>query len=83
MGRGRNPKLSEAELVDGIGSITSPAYPVADTQEVQDRLEQDVTGRTVRDTLAGHAEDSGSRISGRTPGDQKGWVWWVVPETDA
>ena len=80
MRRGRNPKLSEKELVDAISSATSPAYPVIDTQEVQDLLERDVTDRTVRDTLAGYAEDSDSRISGRKPGDQKGWVWWVMPE---
>jgi len=82
MGRGRKPKLSEGELVGAIESITSPAYPVADTSEIRAEIGRDVTGRTVRDTLAGYADDTDSQIAGRKPGNQKGWVWWLVPEND-
>lgn len=79
MGRGRSPKLSEDELVEAIESVTSPEWPVADTVEVLEALEDAPTKRTVRDTLRNYSGDSESRIRGRKPGNQKGWVWWTHP----
>ncbi len=82
MGRGRNPKLSEDDLLDAIESITSSAYPVADTQEICADVDKEVTARTVRDTLRSYSQDPESTIQGRKPGKQKGWVWWVHSRDD-
>jgi len=85
MGRGRKPALSEAELVEAIESLTSPAYPVVDKDEIHAKLEDPPTKKTVLNTLqrcADPDESPESRIRGRTPGDQKGWIFWIVPADD-
>lgn len=78
--RGRKPAISESALIDAVDALTRPEQPVADTGEVFDQLDQDVSERTVRDTLRKFDEDEDSPISGRTPGEQNGWHWWLTPD---
>lgn len=77
MGRGRNPSLSENELIEAIESVTSPDWLVADTEEVLEQLADPPTKRTVRDTLQDYNDDTDSVICGRKPGEQT-WVWWTL-----
>ena len=77
MGRGRNPTLSESELVSAIDNLTGPGDPVADTAEVHDALDKDVAQKTVSNTLRRLHEDDDSPVWGRTAGEQKGWLWYV------
>lgn len=86
MGRGRKPKLSEAELVEAIESLTSPAWPVVDKDEIHEELDDPPTKKTVLNTLQRCADPDRSpesRIRGRTPGNQKGWVWWTIPRDES